>query len=169
MKIIIPTDFSENAYKAIAYVFNHFLLEQVDITLVHTIEQPGSSRAMMVRIDDIMQKDAELAMEKVLARVKEEYGKTPEHVIRHGHLKDWVEQVASVTKPDMIVMGTKGENNVASKLMGSVTESIIRTSQFPVLAIPHDCESLEIKDITIASPTNQVEKSEFIENWIRNK
>lgn len=167
MKIIIPTDFSENAYRAIVYVFNHFITSQVEITLVHTIERPSSSRVMMVRIDDIMQTDAEQAMRKVLTRVRNEFGKTPQYIIRHGHLKDWIEQVADITEPDIIVMSTKGENNIASKLMGSVTESIIRTSRFPVLAVPGDNNSSEIRDITIASPTNQVEKNSFIQSWIK--
>lgn len=168
MKIIIPTDFSENAYKAVSYVYDHFEKKDIEISLIHTVLPPSSSRGVMIRIDDIMEEDAHRNMDMLLKRIKESYDHEPEPIIRGGHLKDWVEQVSKITTPDLIVMGTKGENDIASKLMGSVTESIVRTSVIPVLGVPSDYVSSPVNHITISSALDKLKKQDFIAKCISN-
>jgi nucleotide-binding universal stress UspA family protein len=166
MKVIIPTDFSENAYKALSFVYDNFEREGLEVSLIHSIKQPASASGVMLRLDDLMMKDAENDMASLLKRISEEYSDEPEVIIRYGYLKDWVEQVSSIKGPDLIVMGTKGENNIASKLMGSVTESIIRTSKFPVLAIPATSKTKPIHRITICTANEELKNSEFLRNLL---
>jgi hypothetical protein len=52
---------------------------------------------------------------------------------------------------NMVVMGTKGETNLASKMMGSITESMIRHSRVPVLALPPGEDKDSLEHIVIAS------------------
>jgi nucleotide-binding universal stress UspA family protein len=52
---------------------------------------------------------------------------------------------------DMIVMGTKGEHNLADKIFGSVTSNVIRDAKCPVLAIPEGTHDIEIRDIAYAT------------------
>jgi nucleotide-binding universal stress UspA family protein len=166
MKIIIPTDFSENAYKAVAYVYDNFKHQGLKISLIHSIKQPATSSGVMLRLDDMMMKDAERDMAKLMSQIWEAYEDKPEVIIRNGYLKDWVEQVAKVKAPDLIVMGTKGENNIASKLMGSVTESIIRTSQYPVLAVPASSDSKPLHRLTICTAKGELPQARFIRNLV---
>mgnify|MGYP000035322117 CR=1 FL=1 len=166
MQIIIPTDFSENAYHAVSFVYDNFKSEGLEISLIHSIKQPASTSGVMLRLDDLMLKDAEKDMEKLMSRIEEDYGDKPEVIIRYGYLKDWVQQVSEIKAPDLIVMGTKGENNVASKIMGSVTESIIRTSKFPVLAVPATSSSKPLHRVTICTPKDEISEAPFLKNLL---
>ncbi len=168
MKVIIPTDFSDNAYKAIAYVYDNFKHEELEIALIHSIKQPATSSGVMLRLDDLMMKDAERDMALLMSRIEEKYGDNPEVIIRHGYLKDWVEQVARVIAPDLIVMGTKGESDIASKLLGSVTESIIRTSKIPVLAIPASSQERPVSRVVISTAKDTLTSAPFIERFINH-
>lgn len=168
MQIIIPTDFSENAYKAIAFVYDNFKTDDLEVSLIHAIKQPASASGAIHRIDDLMMKDAERDMADLLHEIDEKYGQQPEAILRHGYLKDWIEQVSNVKTPDLIVMGTKGENNIASKLMGSVTESIIRTSQYPVLAIPASSINKPLHRLTICTAKDELPKAGFIKTMVAN-
>ena len=52
---------------------------------------------------------------------------------------------------DLIVMGTKGEHNLAERILGSVTYAVIRDAACPVLAVPEHCSDLNIKEIAFAT------------------
>jgi len=168
MQIIIPTDFSENAYHAVSFVYTNFKREGLEISLIHSIKQPSTTRGVMMKLDDLMMKDAEREMAELMARIATDYSDTPEVIIRYGYLKDWVEQVSSIKAPDLIVMGTKGENNIGSKLMGSVTESIIRTLQYPVLAVPATSADKPLYRLSICTAKDELPKADFIKTMVAN-
>jgi len=166
MQIIIPTDFSENAYHAVSFVYSNFKREGLEVSLIHSIKQPASTSGVMMRLDDLMMKDAERDMAELMSRIAADFEDTPEVIIRYGYLKDWVEQVSSVKAPDLIVMGTKGENNIARKLMGSVTESIIRTSKYPVLAVPATSADKPLHRLTICTAKDELQQANFLKNVV---
>lgn len=163
LKILLPTDFSENARVAIDFVLDHFVQQDLHLLLIHTIRAPHSAAGVLIRIDDLMQKDAELDMQKEIDHVKK---KRPdvnvESILKLGHLKDWVQQYSKTFGVNMIAMGTKGENNISSKLLGSVTESMIRTSKLPLLAIPNLNETSELKNIAIATAEIELHNEAFL-------
>lgn len=167
MNILLPTDFSENALNAIMYAYRHFDLDKVKINLIHVIEEPRSTSNVLLRLDNIMMKDAEREMHKVQAEIESEFGQKPEYIIKYGHLKNWVEILSNTLQIDLIIMGTKGENDISSKLMGSVTESIIRTSKVPTLAIPSTPFTRDIREFVLATNKKQLEKASFFESLFR--
>lgn len=166
LRILLPTDFSKNSRKAIDFVYKHFLPQEVDLLLVHTIKAPHSATGVLIRIDDLMRKDAEVQMNQLVEEIKHAYGVSPKSLIKVGQLAEWVRQYSKIYNFDMIAMGTKGESDIASKLMGSVTESVIRTAKLPVLAIPSGYSNGELHHIAIATPNNQIERPEFLLSFI---
>ncbi len=52
---------------------------------------------------------------------------------------------------DLIVMGTKGEHNLAEVMFGSVTTNVIRNAHCPVLAIPEGVTTAEVQSIAYAT------------------
>jgi nucleotide-binding universal stress UspA family protein len=166
LNLLIPTDFSENAYKAIEFVYKYFKLDKINIRLSHTIQPPKSTSGVLLRLDDLMKKDAELAMEDLLAKIQADFNHKPEFDIRYGYLKDWIETFARSYKIDLIVMGTKGESNIASRLVGSVTESIVRTSEVPLLAIPNLEYDKGIHHFVLALEHLKINNPAFIESLV---
>lgn len=168
-KILLPTDFSENSRRAIDFVLDHFTDKDIQLLLIHTIKAPHSAAGVLIRIDDLMQKDAERDMNDLMDYVK---NKRPDvkldSILKLGHLKDWVQQYAKTYGVNMIAMGTKGENNITSRLLGSVTESVIRTSKIPLLAIPNIPAVENINNVAIATAEQELEKEEFLVDFFNN-
>lgn len=168
MTILIPTDFSENAFKAVDFVYNHFKTDKITVKIIHSISQPVSTSGVMLRLDDMMKADAQREMLELSQRIKKNYNDEPETIIKHGHLKDTVNQVSAVAVPDLIVMGTKGESDIKSRLMGSVTEAIIRTSMYPILAIPVTWYKDDLHTITITTEKNELESKSFLKTLMES-
>jgi nucleotide-binding universal stress UspA family protein len=168
MTILIPTDFSENAFKAIDFVYSHFKADKIIVKILHSISQPVSTAGVMLRLDDMMKLDAQRDMLILAKKIKELYGDEPETIIKHGHLKDAVNQISALTSPDLIVMGTKGESDIKSRLMGSVTEAIIRTSMYPILAIPVTWYKDNLHNISITTAKNELESKPFLSSLIES-
>jgi nucleotide-binding universal stress UspA family protein len=168
MKIIIPTDFSKNAFHALAFVYTNFKPEDLDVTLVHCIEPSSTTIGEMLKEDEILKNNADRAMDRLLEDINTKYKKVPKSVVREGLLVEWIKYLVKEKMLDLIVMGTKGENNIYSRLMGSVTESVIRTATTPVLAIPADRESKPVKHITISTAHNELMEIKFLERLVNS-
>ncbi len=166
-KILLPTDFSANAESAIDFVLEHFHKSKISIVLIHTIKAPNSAAGVLIRIDDLMRKDAEQEMRRLQAYISDKHQVESEAIIKAGDLNEWVNSSASKHHIDLIAMGTKGENNIESKIFGSVTESIIRTSKIPVLAVPYGSDKSAIEHVAIATAENHLEKESFLEEFFK--
>jgi nucleotide-binding universal stress UspA family protein len=166
MNILIPTDFSDNAYHAIRYVYHNFKREACNITIMHIIQAPHKGSGMLLRLDDLMKEDAERDMKQLLNQLDSDFGDQPETVIRQGDLKEWLDIYTSEKKLDLVVMGTKGETNLPSRLMGSVTESFIRVSEVPVLAVPLEFDREEVHYVAIANGKGELQNADFIRKMV---
>lgn len=56
-------------------------------------------------------------------------------VLRNGVAWEEIAAVAKESQADLIVIGTRGRRGLARALLGSVAESVIRTSDVPVLTL----------------------------------
>ncbi|MBT8327269.1 MAG: universal stress protein [Bacteroidia bacterium] len=168
MNILIPTDFSDNSIHAINYVYSNFQKEHIDVTLVHAIKEPQTTAGVLIRLEQLMMKDAEKDMKNLLKKVNDDYQQKPKHHIEYGYLKDWIDIYAKAHNIDVIVMGTKGESNVRSIIMGSITESVIRTSKLPVFAIPEFEKELPVHQFILATNKKELERVEFIQKFLDN-
>ena len=167
INILIPTDFSENSFIAVDFVYSNFDHSQLNVRIVHAISQPVSTSGVMLRLDDLMRQDAERDMALFLEKIEDIHSVKPESIIKYGHLKDVVDGISNLVLPDLLVMGTKGENNIKSRIMGSVAEAIIRTSRTPVLAVPVDWFRDKIDRVTIATDKSEIASSQFLRKILR--
>jgi nucleotide-binding universal stress UspA family protein len=168
-KILIPTDFSGNARAAIDYAMNHFRQDEVEFIVAHLIEQPPSRGSVLLRLDDLMRKDAEDGMAKEVHYIKTQYQVDVKTEIKMGDLKSWLGRHAEMLGLDLVVMGTKGKNNVESKIFGSNTEGLIRVSKVPVLAIPSHCPiDKDIEHVVFANEKGEIEDSAFVTDFLNH-
>ncbi|MDC6365941.1 MULTISPECIES: universal stress protein [Flavobacteriaceae] len=144
-KIVLPTDFSENAFNAICYAVE--LLENATCIfyLVHSytpalyrvdyaLGSPGQ-----FGLPDDHQHQAETTLEKIRKRIKKKYTNPKHTFVTHAAFNSLEDEMASVVKNeniDLVVMGTQGATGAREILFGSNTVHIFRKSTVPVLAIP---------------------------------
>ncbi|MEY8849786.1 universal stress protein [Psychroserpens sp. XS_ASV72] len=154
-KILVPTDFSqeaENALKVAAQLAKKYGSE---IYLLHMLEIP------MQEVDAV---SAHVEVPEVMFFMKMAQKKFKD-IMESDYLKDI--QVREIVKPEasfnsvveichennaeMIVMGSHGASGFKEMFVGSNAEKVVRTSDVPVLVIKNEHQDFSIDDFVFAS------------------
>ncbi|MEZ4810333.1 MAG: universal stress protein [Allomuricauda sp.] len=164
-KILIPTDFSENAWNAIDYAMQLFRDKQCTFYLLNTYTPViPSSRFMAkmvdgVRIVDAVRDSSERDLQKTVDRIKSKY-RNPKHrfetISSFNLLVEEVKDIVDAMGINLVVTGTKGASGIDEVFMGSNTVRIIKnTKKCPVLAIPQHFEYVTPSEIAFATDFNR--------------
>jgi len=161
MKVLIPTDFSDNAMNAIRYALEFFKYQKTEFYFMHAYEaEVYNHEELLSRTDfndiiDRVKQQSDKNLANLLNTVKEispnprfEY-----HTISaYSSLLDEADLIVDGKNIDLIVMGTKGKSNKSKLTFGSNTLQVLKYVQCPVLAIPKDHKYSQPKHVLF--PTN---------------
>ncbi|MFD2034816.1 universal stress protein [Belliella marina] len=159
MKILVPTDFSDNANNALSFAKK--ISEDrndVQITLIFAYYAVYDFAAHAIEIIDSIETDAKKAMEKAVTKSQSE-GIKIDYQIVQGTVATSVTSKAYREDYDLIVMGTHGASRFKKNLFGSNTGHVIKDSQVPVLAIPAHSSWEMVKEIIVGIELDDREKS----------
>ncbi|MFX0555572.1 universal stress protein [Maribacter sp. CXY002] len=163
--ILIPTDFSENAWNAIKYALQMFNDEKCTFYFLNTYTPAlVSSRFMAASFEGGVLSNAasmlsENGLKEILVKV-EDLGPNRKHTYKtissFSLLVDEVMDTVANYDIDLVVMGTKGATGLEEVFMGSNTVRIIKTvKDCPILAIPNTYEFTRPKEIAFATNFNR--------------
>lgn len=134
-KIIVGVDFSENSQRAVRTATQLARSLDAEVVLVH-VYAPGAE------YDDAPRETAAELRPLLEARVRD---LAEAHHKASGAKVDWgvvdgspAQEVATFAARwggDLIVAGTAGRGGVAKALLGSVADTLVRTSKVPVLIV----------------------------------
>ena len=160
-KILVPTDFSKNAFNAIKYACQVFKYEKSEIFIMHAYadevyqQDKLTKRSQLVKLKEETSQKSERRLEKVIEDIRHHYP-NPQHkfnsVSAFGSLIDEVDDLVNQENMDIVVMGTRGETNDRSITFGSNTLQVLKYISCPVLAIPEGFEYHAPKEVLF--PTN---------------
>jgi nucleotide-binding universal stress UspA family protein len=160
-KIIVPTDFSENAFNALKYAAELFKYERSEFYILHAYADEvydfeGTITPEFLEEYKTTVKDkSNRELESISTRIQEMYS-NPKHsyhsVSAFGLLIDEVNDLAEKENVDLIITSTRGITNDKKLTFGSNTLQIIKYVQCPVLSIPEDYTFSDPKRILF--PTN---------------
>jgi len=128
-KILIPVDFSEYSLYACELGFNYAYDIGAQIDIMH-VQQ--------------IQKKAEEELDKFVVFIKEKIstGQWPDSpyrcFLKNGLPEEEIVNYCNKTKPEMVIMGTRGKSRKDADLIGSVTAEVIEKVKVPLLAIPEN-------------------------------
>ena len=159
-KILIPTDLSPNAGNAIRYALNfckNFPSELVFLHATHPmLDLPDTSLEFYNPI--VFQDEKEQLnhvsskLKHIFAEEKIELDKIKYSIeLRIGFAADEIERVAEEFNCDLIIMGTQGATGLGKLFLGSITYSVIKQTEIPVLAIPSEYVFKTIDKIVFAT------------------
>lgn len=142
--ILVPTDFSDNAWVAIRYAANLALDKNKKLTILHTFFPFYSSFTSMEH-NIVMYEEAEsmanAEMDLVKERLETEFTSLNyECLCLEGGLSKVITKESKDNNIEMIIMGTKGASGLKYAIMGSNTFDVISTSTIPVIAVPDQSE-----------------------------
>ena len=160
-KILVPTDFSDNAFNALKYACQVFKYEKCEIFIMHAYadevyqQDKLTKRSQLDVLKGEISQNSERQLKKVLEEVKHHYP-NPNHNYRmvpaFGSLIDEVDDLVNQENMDIVVMATRGETNDRSLTFGSNTLQVLKYISCPVLAIPEGYEYHAPKEVLF--PTN---------------
>ncbi|NDV44993.1 universal stress protein [Flagellimonas sediminis] len=161
-QILIPTDFSDNAWNAIKYGLEMFKKTRCTFYLMHVNTIPHYSGAGMAvgaageNINTIILKDSKEKLRRLLDRIKKEIplntGHTFVPLALFDIFVDAIKRQSENKRIDLIIMGTKGATGLKKATIGSNTGDVITRVKCPLLVIPEDAEYAALKEI--AFPTD---------------
>lgn len=166
-KILVPTDFSEQAGYALDFAYQIALKSSAEIILINVIDYPGLSSVWGGSMNVIggaeppLDNLDESFINNLLNRSKEEM-KAMVKKLNHGEVK--IREVVEVGNPyfvigekieeekvNLVIMGTKGATGLEEVLIGSNTERVVRHAKCPVITIKKKRDFGKIHHIAFAS------------------
>ena len=139
-KILVPTDFSPNAVRAIDYAVQIAKLNQATIHIIHACDHLYAlDMGYVLSKEDYNKKITDEAFSK-LEIIKKSIEETEKVLVNtqlySGAVNDTILVAGQEHNADLIIMGTLGISGIKDKIFGSQTAAIIGNSTVPVLAIP---------------------------------
>lgn len=140
-KILLPTDFSDVAEKALDCVKQLKDAGTKEVVILHVIKKDSINViAQYSSIRDFREVENEVEGEarKKIARIKEELKEIGFQVktrIETGFPFNEILRVENEENVSVIVIGSHGISNIKEILLGSVSEKVIRKAKKPVLVI----------------------------------
>ena len=154
-KILVPTDFSEQAMNAVKAAASIAKNTSIEIILLHIIDLPQETMDMIkpgYEIPEIIlfkqsaeQRLIEIAKSSVLENLNVSV------VMRLGKTFNEVNLVAQENNIDMIIMGSHGASGFKEVFIGSNTEKVVRSSEIPVLVIKGNETEISFNNVVFAS------------------
>lgn len=153
-RILVPTDFSEQAENALRVAVKIAEEHQSEIFVLHSMEMPlhlsttsdsGSLPESLFFIKLAQKRFGELRERPYLEgiNIKESVG--------HKEIYEDIEDACKVNMIDLIVMGSNGASGFKEMFVGSNTEKVVRTSNTPVLVIKNNHADFKVKDFVFAT------------------
>lgn len=149
IKIVLPTDFSENAFHAISYAVKllenstcMFYLVHAYTPAIYRIDYTLGSPGQLGLPDDERYR-AEEALENTKEKIQAQFNVSKHTLVAHAAFNSLTDEIASISQKeniDFIVMGTQGATGAKEILFGSNTVHVIQKSDIPILAVPSGFE-----------------------------
>ena len=155
-RILLPTDFSENAYNAINYAMELYKEEQTTFFLMHTYLPPVYHTEYLLHspsqigLGDIYQTSSLTQLEQLKDKLEKKFANPRHSFAVHSAFNGLVDEVREVVNSEqiqLIVMGTKGATGAKEILFGSHTVHVIKKVKCPILVIPSGFEFEKPKEI----------------------
>lgn len=136
-RLLVPTDGSDAAQKATTHAID--LAEKYDaavhaLYVVNTGRLEGMSFDISAAIDQLESEGQEYVDDVVASAEAADLDSTSD--IRTGRPHNAILNTVEENDIDLVVMGTRGAEGIGRRLLGSVTERVIRQSDVPVHAVP---------------------------------
>jgi nucleotide-binding universal stress UspA family protein len=139
-KILVPIDFSQNAYKALYFAVEIAKVAKAEILLINVcdvVDSPFRKRTELEVKHKMPLEDAILLELTIIQKnIEESMHVKASAQLYAGHVSDTIVRAAKEHHADMIIMGTLGEAAFREKLMGSVAAAVIGKAVIPVMAVP---------------------------------
>ena len=159
-KILVPVDFSDCSINALRFAIEAAQQLKARLHLFHAYHIPIPVAEMTLAMDAKIVEDFQAKAEANYTELKKDIPSLLE--VTDSFEIEFAFAIDAIIKReqqdiDLVIMGTKGATGLREVLMGSLTADVISKSNIPILAIPGDAKSCEIRKIVFATDFNKVD------------
>ena len=156
-KILVPTDFSEQAENALKVAAQFAKQYNSEIYLLHMLELPAD---MTNPVGDTRTSDLpealgfmKLAKKRFAEITAKPYlsGITVHETVQFHEAFDGIIEKSRECDCELIVMGSQGASGFKEMFVGSNTEKVVRTSEIPVLVIKKERPKFKVENFVFAT------------------
>lgn len=166
-KILVPTDYSEQASYALDFAYQIARKSKAEIYLVNVVDYPGLSTAwsggmnVIGGVEPPFDTLDEKFISNLLDRSKEELKSMAKKLNEHDVT---IHEIVEIGNPyfvitekidqediNLVIMGSKGASGLEEMLIGSNTEKVVRHAKCPVITIKQKRDFTKIHKIAFAS------------------
>ena len=139
-RILLPTDFSDYSTAATKYACELAARFSSELHVLHTLEQHLSATPTFgfgLDMPTFVSESRAAAEKKLAGMIDSEWsaGRTVIQAVAEGSAKVEIVRYAREANIDLIVLSTHGRTGLSHVMLGSVAESVVRTSPCPVLTV----------------------------------
>lgn len=167
-KILVPTDFSSCADKAITFAVESAKILSAEIILLHALDIQASLYTDYMGVtkeyNQALQNQFFHKLNSIKDIIQNTEGIKADAIVSKNSLKNAIREVTEANDIDLIIMGTLGASGIKKVFFGSNTSSAIGSSKIPVLVIPPDYEWKKPQSFLFT--TNHFEKDPAILDFI---
>ncbi|MBF9254623.1 universal stress protein [Pontibacter sp. 172403-2] len=160
-KILVPTDFSEEARNAFEVALAIARKTGAAIKLLHVVEVPHTANFSATGDVMVGNNMDQLYTVQLLEITKMQMGRLLEAVdhkgveveqeVETGLIISNIKRTVQDEQVDLVVMGSKGASGLDEFLIGSNTEKVVRAADCPVLTVKHRQPAFEVREVVLAS------------------
>lgn len=150
LQIVVPTDFSNNAYNALFYAVKLFKNEKCTFHVVNVCGNGSDSVRKEVQIE------SELGLDAICHRLIRDAGTNKNHKLKKvslcSNVPKGVSEYVVDHKADLVVIGNKAKEEVKHILFGTNAMQLVReVTMCPILIVPLEIDFRNIKKIGFIS------------------
>ncbi|GAA0731409.1 hypothetical protein GCM10009430_43560 [Aquimarina litoralis] len=144
-RILLPTDFSDNAYNAIKYAVQFFKDETCTFYLLNTFTPISYTAEYLIEnpapygIEEVALGHSKKEIEKVAQKIQIEFPNEKHQFVKLSAFNMLIAEIKDVIETyniDLIIMGTKGATGLKEVLIGSQTMYTMKKVKCPIIAVP---------------------------------
>ncbi len=167
-RVLLATDFSNNAHRATDYALLLFKDEGLEFLLLHTVDLIRNIPEMLISVEDILQEQSQRALQATIDRLKLQHQDVPmEYLSTYGSPISVVKKVIQQKEIDLVVMGSKGISALNEVFLGSTASKFINILTKPVLVVPSEYELKPPKRIVFGTDLTQVDQLDTLNPMIQ--
>lgn len=163
INILVPTDFSENSWNAIAFALAMYASTKCNFYLVHVIKEnfPAEENFAEGTKIDVIENFSPSETRKKLIHLAQKIEQSPRikshrffMVTAQGNFVEAIRKQVLEKKINLIVMGTKGASELHNNGVGNNTSDVITKVKCNALVIPDKASFDHIKEIAFPTDYN---------------
>lgn len=158
INILLPTDFSNNAWVAIEYALNLYKKEKCEFYILNVFNTIDPLLPNLLNVEpgtelyETAKEDSEEGLSKTLYKIIFKYADNALHKFNTLSVFNTITEAikSSVEQKDikLIVMGTKGITNARGKMLGSTANHVMeKVRECPVIVVPENGKNSLPKEI----------------------